>query len=66
MLINNLLRDSKNTPSVSTTTYFLVDFDTFANIITSIDSTITASTLSKYVKSVTLPERKVDTSSIEG
>jgi hypothetical protein len=61
MLINNLLRDSKNTPSVSTTTYFLVDFDTFTNNIG-----LSANTLSKYVKSVTLPERKVDTSSIEG
>ena len=61
MLINNLLRDSKSTPSVSTTTYFLVDFDTFANNIG-----LSANTLSKYVKSVTLPERKVDTTSIDG
>jgi hypothetical protein len=61
MLINNLLQNTKSIPSVSTTTYFLVDLTKFANIIG-----LSENIISKYVKSVTLPERKVDTTSIDG
>jgi len=64
MLINNLLRQTKSTPSVSTTTYFLVDLTNFGTLIDSTNNI--ANTLSKYVKSITLPERKVDTTSIDG
>jgi hypothetical protein len=65
MLINSLLQNTntnpQSTPSVSTTTYFLVDLTNFAN-----NMGVDANTISKYVKSVTLPERKVDTTSIDG
>jgi len=61
MLINNLLQSSKSTPSFSTNTYFFVDLTNFANIINT-----NAETINKYVKSVTLPDRKVDTTSIDG